>query len=265
MVLEGVIVCVNYSDFLSHTLPLNKGHFDKLVVVTDTKDIKTHNICEFWNVFCVKTDEIYVDNSQIPNKGIAINAGLRHLSNCDWVLHMDADIFLPPMTRNILESYPLDKNNIYGTDRMMCNSFEDWHNFLHGDVKAMHEGWIYLHTDFFNIGTRLIQYQEEGYLPIGFFQLWNPKVSNVFKYPTGNVGYDRSDVVFAKKWPKELTSFIPSLIVIHLANQKHGQGQNWKGRKTRYFQPNFRHTEIKKFLNFCEKCLNKIRQILDGE
>ena len=38
MYLEGIIVCVNYSDFLAHTLPYNKTHFDNLIVVTDTKE-----------------------------------------------------------------------------------------------------------------------------------------------------------------------------------------------------------------------------------
>lgn len=242
MKIECVIVCINYSDFLSHTIPYNKSLFDKIVVVTDTKDVKTKNLCEFWNVMCVQTDDVYVNGSKIPNKGIAINKGLEVLSKDEWVLHMDADIFLLPLTRSILERLPLEKDCLYGTDRMMCESYEDWHYFLHPetDTKSVLEGWIYLHMDKFKIGTRLIQYHEGGYWQIGYFQLWNPKESGIYTYPTDGVGFDRTDVVHLKQWTQEKRRFIPDFVVIHLSNESHAQGQNWYGRKTAPFTPIFK-------------------------
>lgn len=242
MKLEGVIVCINYSDFLSHTLPYNKSQFDRLVVVTDTKDTDTKNVCEFWNVMCVQTDDVYVGGSKIPNKGIAICRGMEKLDLDGWVLHMDADIFLLPLTKHILSRLPLDEGTLYGTDRLMCESYEDWHRFLHpdlGSVKAVLEGWIYLHMDRFKVGTRLVQYHEGGYWPIGYFQLWNPKGSGIKDYPTEGVGFDRSDVVHLKRWTREKRGFIPDFVVIHLSNESHAQGQNWQGRKTTPFVPEF--------------------------
>ena len=264
MKLECVIICINYSDFLSHTLPSNKSLCDRIVVVTDAKDTKTKTVCEFWNVQCVQTDDVYQNGSKIPNKGIAINKGLEVLSKSDWVLHMDADVFLLPLTRQILERMTLEKDSLYGTDRMMCESYEDWHYFLHPttEAKSLHEGWIYLHMDRFKIVTRLVQYHEGGYWPIGYFQLWNPKGSGVFDYPVEGVGFDRTDVVHLKRWESSKRRFIPDFVVVHLSNESHGQGQNWHGRKTRMFEPEFQTNLVKGIKNFFGKIKEKIKKFI---
>ena len=82
---EGVIVCVNYSDMLAHTLAAAKAQFNRLVVVTDTKDDATKNLCEYHHVECVRTDVFY-ENGDKFNKGKAINAGLARLSRKGWVV-----------------------------------------------------------------------------------------------------------------------------------------------------------------------------------
>lgn len=240
MKLEVVIVCINYGDFLSHTLSYNKSLFDKIVVVTDTKDLHTKNICEFWNIECVQTDKVYRDDDKIPNKGIAINEGLKKLDQDGWVLHMDADIFLLPLTRTILEKLEiktLKKDCLYSIDRLMCNSYEEWYSFMHPDIRAVHEGWIYLHVDRFPLGTRLVHYHDTGYWPIGYFQLWHPSTVYIYDYPTDVSGFDRTDVVHLKRWEQDKRLLIPDLVCIHLANQNHAQGQNWLGRKTAPFGP----------------------------
>jgi hypothetical protein len=237
MRIEAVIVCINYSDFLSHTLPHNKNQFDKIVVVTDPNDEETQRVCDFFNVQCIQTVGMYYGGDTVPNKGRAINAGLQALEKTGWVVQLDADIYLPPLTRHILESYPLNPHCLYGIDRLMCNSYADWYKYMHKTGKPVHEGWIYLHTEIFQIGTRLVQYYGDGYLPIGFFQLWHPGTSGISRYPTADVGYDRSDVVFLKQWARVHRQLIPDLLCIHLANAAHSMGQNWTGRKTPRFEP----------------------------
>ena len=237
MKLEGIIICVNYSDFLKNTLPHNKNFFNKLVVVTDSNDKETKKVCEFYNVQCVITDDFYDGDSKIPNKAKGINAGLKNLSCDGWVLHIDADVWLPPLTKHILEHYPLVGDRIYGIDRMMCNSYSEWYNFINNISYPVHEGWIYLHLHTFPIGQRIVQYQGEGYMPIGFFQLWNPKISGITTYPVEQPGYDRTDVLHLKQFPPEKRDFIPDLVCVHLASQKHAQGQNWLGRSTKEFRP----------------------------
>lgn len=129
MYLQAVTVCVNYSDFLAQTLPHNKQHFNHMIVVTTPEDKETQRVCEFYNVECVKTDE-FTQNGDPFNKAKGINVALNSLSRHDWVLHIDADIYLPPLTRGILERISLEKDKVYGIDRMMCPNFEEWTEFL---------------------------------------------------------------------------------------------------------------------------------------
>jgi len=113
--------------------------------------------------------------------------------------------------------------------------------------------------DRFKIGTRLVQYRDGGYWPIGYFQLWNPSGSGVFEYPTDGVGYDRTDVVHLKKWEKHKRKFIPDFVVVHLSNELHGQGQNWHGRKTKLFKPEFKMKFFKKLYSFLNSASEYIK------
>lgn len=251
-IFECVIVSINYSDFLAHTLPYNKSIFDRIIVVSDAKNVETKKVCEFWNVECISSDEVYEGDSKVPNKAIAINLGLDRLSKEGWVVQMDADIWLPPLTRHILQSYHLDEKGLYSMDRLMCNSYNDWMKFLYVRKKPIHEGWIYLHCDQFPMGTRLIQYHGEGYYPIGYFQLWSPSGSGIARYPIHKSGFDRTDVLHLKQWKREDRHLIPDLVCVHLANEEHKQGTNWQGRLTAPFGPD-NEVKTEKTTNFLRK------------
>lgn len=244
MYLEGVIICVGYADFLSHTLPLNKSQFNNLVVVTDTKDKDTKSLCEYYNVRCVQTDVFY-ENGDKFNKGKGINVGLETISKSGWVIHLDADIVLPPLTRTILENIELDSETLYGIDRMMCPTFEAWQNFM--NRPKLHEGWVYVHANSFPIGVRIAEYMSKGYEPIGFFQLWNPIESGVFTYPDEHGEADRTDVLFAKKFRRLKRQLLPEIVAIHLDSEDldmKDMGKNWNGRKTAPFT--FNHAVTRK-------------------
>lgn len=233
MKIYAVTVCVNYSDFLAHTLPHNKHLFDRYVVVTDTKDHKTKKLCEHYNIHCVQTDVFY-ENGAIINKGKGINEGLKHLPKDGWCVHLDADIWLPPLTKEILGRIELDPSCIYGIDRMMCPTHDEWIKYQ-TDPKPIHEGWVFVHPTAFPMGVRIAQYKGEGYLPIGFFQMWNPAGSGVYEYPDAHGAVDRSDVIFAKRWKRSKRGFIPEVIGIHLDSENADMGTNWEGRKTARF------------------------------
>jgi len=234
MKLEAVIICVNYSDFLAHTLPSTRNQFDKLVVVTDSKDEETKNLCEYYNVQCVQTDAFY-ENGDVFNKGKGINKGLQELDLDGWVVHLDADIYLPPLTRSILEGLQLDESKIYGVDRLMCPGYSDWLNYKE-NPSSIQEAWIYIHLDKFPVGARIAEYKTPlgGYEPIGYFQLWNPKRSGVTCYPDEHGLADRTDVLHCKKWPRSKRELVPEVVVIHLESEP-GMGVNWRGRKSAKF------------------------------
>lgn len=238
MIIECIQVCVNYADFLAHTLPANKIHFDKMVVVTTSDDKETQRICEYHNVECVVTNAFY-ENGDKFNKGKGINAGLQKLSMDGWVVHLDADMYLPPLTRSILQRLDLDHFSIYGIDRMMCPDYESWMAFI-SKPKLLHQGWVYIYADVFPMGVRIGEYNNTGYTPIGFFQMWSPRHSKVYHYPTQHGSADRTDVQFAKKWIRRCRGFIPEIIAIHLESEALGtmdMGKNWNGRRTAQFAP----------------------------
>lgn len=227
-----------YSDFLAHTLPHNKHHFDRLIVVTDTKDDSTKRLCEHLYVECIQTDVFY-ENGDSFAKAKGINVGLDALSKREWVIHLDADIYLPPMFRVILENIidELPKDNIYGIDRMMCPDYNAWANYI-DSPKPLHEGWIYVHPSIFPIGVRIAEYTHKGWEPIGFFQMWNPSASNVYTYPDKHGAADRTDVLFTKNWPRGKRQLIPEIIGIHIESENldlKNMGKNWNGRKTKLF------------------------------
>jgi hypothetical protein len=241
MYIEAVVICVNYSDYLAHTLPASRSVFDNMVVVTSTTDVDTVLICNKYNVRCLQTDAFYEDGASF-NKGAGINVGLAALSKKSWVVHLDADIYLPAMTRFILERVPLNQKKIYGIDRLMCESYSQWIEYLES-TRSLHESWTFAHLNLFPGGSRIVQYGDyiedggppDGWVPIGFFQLWHPGTSGVFDYPERHAAADRTDVLHTKKWKRADRELIPELVSIHLDSVKVRMGENWNGRRTPKF------------------------------
>ena len=232
-VLEGVIVCDRYHDFLRHTLPHNKFLFDKLVVVTSPEDTQTRKLCEFYHVECVPTDKIRSRWKEF-HKGEAINEGLNRLSKKGWVVHLDADIWLPPQTRELISRMDLDKSHIFGIDRYIVKGHDAWKEFTE-NPKLQHENGTWVHANTFPMGTRVMFPAGRGYIPIGFFQLWHPGVSGVKKYPEGHTTAGREDALFAFQWPRGMRGLLPEIIGYHLETEG-GMGVNWGGRTSPEFK-----------------------------
>ena len=229
--LECVITCVNYGDFLAHTLPLNKQHFDRVVIVTTPEDKATQRVCEFWNVHCIQEKRI-TENASFY-KGVGINRGLKALGKGGWTLHMDADIILPPTFRSHITHGQLNTNHIYGCDRFMVKSFEEWEEF-YTCPRLQHENNIFTHIDSFPMGARVYKSEESGYIPIGFFQLWHSD-SGVNEYPEQHKSAARGDMLFSLKWDRAHRSLLPEVVVYHLESQTVPMGTNWGGRQTKLF------------------------------
>lgn len=234
--IECVTYCNNYSDFLSETLPFNKHYFDNYIVATSLQDKKTIELCDLLNVHCIALDESKYEADEFRSH--CLNKALNELKYNDWAVNLDADVWLPPRTRDLLEIKSLDEKFIYGMDRMMCNSYEEWRKFI--KQPKIHEGWIYLHLNAFEMGVRNVAYTEDGYVPIGFFQLWNVRESGIKDYPIKHIDkkkwQERVDTIHAKRWKPEHRGFIPDIVAVHLESEQSEMGVNWdNGRKSPYF------------------------------
>jgi len=234
MKIEAIITCCDYSDFLSEVLPHNRVLFDKTVVVTAPEDSNTRRVCEFWNVTCIPTDVFETRWGKFA-KGAGINVGLQALDKDGWVLHLDADMLCPPLTRKLLTEADLDPTMLYGFDRHMCQGSAAWRQFL-ALPQLQHESNTWIHLDKFPIGTRLM-IERTGYIPLGFAQLWNPAASQVFEYPEQHATAARTDVQFATKWPRAKRALIPEIVMYHLESDDASKASNWSGRTTAPFGP----------------------------
>lgn len=232
MKIEAVITCVNYSDFLEHTLPDNLQHLDRLVVVTHPSDKGTQRLCSKYGVDCIET-EVMHDEGDKFNKGRAINLGLSNLRHEGWLLHLDADILLPHRFRNMLRHAKLDEKNLYGADRLNTVSYDQWDKHKHRIVPQHQWRFLVNPISEFPIGARLI-HQEYGYCPLGYFQLWHS--SKKRQYPIIGGSAEHSDVLFSIQWPRPERVLLPEFFVYHLESEGTApMGANWNGRKTKHF------------------------------
>lgn len=231
MKIEAVVVCKDYSDFLEHTLPENIEQLDRMVVVTHPSDSKTQALCHKYGVDCYPTEEMHRDGDPF-NKGRAINLGLSHLRHSDWLLHIDADILLPHRFKQMLEHSQLNRNYLYGCDRLNTLSYQNWVNHR-GKTIPQHQ-WRYLVTPNreFPLGSRLL-HQEYGWVPIGYFQLWHSSLRRQYPIVAGSA--EHSDVLFAVQWARSNRILLPEIFVYHLESEDAALGANWAGRKTKPF------------------------------
>lgn len=233
--IEAVVVCDKYSDFLVQTLPHNKFIFNNIVVVTSYEDKETQRVCEYHHVMCLKTDELMSRKGEF-HKGKGINAGLAELKMDGFVVHMDADIYLPPQSRILLERMGMDPTFIYGIDRFNVRGYKSWAKFM-SMPKLQQECDAYIHMNSFPLGARLMHNFAGGYLPIGFFQLWNPSASGIYKYPEEHTSAGRGDTLFAEQWPRSRRALLPEIVGYHLESTDASMAANWSGRTTAPFTP----------------------------
>jgi hypothetical protein len=236
MRLEGATICVGYGDFLAETLPLNRPHFDRLVVVTKPDDTETKEVCAKYDTECVTTHAFGPDGQFC--KGAGINVGLSHLNQDGWVLHLDADTLLPIHARQLLERRTLDPTCIYGADRINLVGRNTLDTHVRERLQQQPprtfgtEGW-WMNT------IRVVFYEHGGWVPCGFFQLWNPTGSGVRSYVEDRVVAEpahagNTDLQFvSNSWPLEKRIMLPELLLGHVESEQIGSGANWFGRKTR--------------------------------
>jgi hypothetical protein len=232
--LEAVVVSVDYSDFLTETLPTILRQVDRMVVVTAPEDVETQRVCDAYDCEVVLTDVIRSRWGEFA-KAKGINAGLEFLKCDGWVLHIDADIALPSRTRVLLDHAELDRSVLHGADRLKVPSYDSWR--AHQAMPAIQQDGYHVRLDAFQVMPRFNAWHIGGYAPVGYFQLWHPGVSGVSAYPDDHTEADRTDVLFASQWDRAHRALLPELAVYHLESEPAAQGTNWGGRQTMRFGP----------------------------
>jgi hypothetical protein len=230
--LEGVCVCVDYSDFLAASLKHNLHHFDRFVVVTTEKDKATQELCEKYSTECVITEDFHIEHNSSFNKGKMINLGLAHLRQNGWILHLDADIILPDRYRNLLDKHVLEPDCIYGAMRFNCVGVNNFKKYLSHPEPQFHHRYMVDTPGYLAAGATMM-HKEYGYVPIGYHQLWHSSKNR--KYPAFQGSAEHSDVLFAIQWGRNKRNVLPGIRVIHLESEKAKMGINWGGRKTAKF------------------------------
>ena len=244
MKLEAVTVCVGYADFLAETARYNAGLLDRWIIVTTEDDEATREICRVHDLETLLSNDHQRAAGGIGggvfNKGRMVDRGLQMLSADTWRLHLDGDIVLPAQFRRLLEGAHLDPRKLYGCDRMMVKSWDQWQavkaaGFLghtHCSINLPHG---------IDLGTRWAL-SSSGYVPIGFFQLWNG-LADEWRgrrhrtYPISHGDACRSDVQFSLQFDRRDRELLPEIVVVHLESEIAALGTNWNGRKSKPFGP----------------------------
>jgi hypothetical protein len=232
LIIEAVTVCRGFSDILEHSIINNQSLFDRWIIVTQHDDDATHRVCKRHGIDYVDTDA-FTRRGEKFNKGLAVNVGLAHLTCSQWMLHLDADILLPPQTRRFLENAELDTKSIHGIDRF---------NLIGGDKiaawkasgKPQYEWFCLINPpDGTSFGSRIVHFDYGGWMPIGFFQLWHAD-SKITRYPVKpNTDAEHTDVLHAMKWPRQKRILIPEILGIHIESEKVAWGANWQQRASK--------------------------------
>ena len=252
-----IIICVNYSDILKYTIKENIKVLKNITVVSDTKDVNTHKLCEDYNIKCLKTDIFY--DKEKPKLNSFFD-----LFKTDWWFNVYQFIFntdknkLFPSTYFFsifkkkwwydIYNYVFDTKKIFNKAKAVNYAIKktntDWVLLLDADIiipqqlslislNSLNKNYLYgTHRFIYKTKNDWLEKKNctlDFWKFVGFFQLFN-KTSTTF---TKNYyGYDEqynfansSDYFFMKKWKnneKKLLNFP----VIHLGETE----INWKGR-----------------------------------
>lgn len=240
MRIEAVSVCVGYGDFLAAVAPHNRPLLARWLVVTAPEDEVTRAACRAHSIECVTSAEHARDGAF--SKGRLIDRGLALLEADGWLLHLDADVALPPDLHQVLDDAHLDAACLHGCDRLNVRGWAAWQRLRAAGLACRPGPWaVHLARPETTVGTRVANVAH-GYTPIGFWQLWHASAAMwrsfpARRYPHRHGTAARTDVQFALLWDRRHRVHVPELVVYHLESEPAPMGANWAGRSTAPFGP----------------------------
>ena len=206
--IDAVTVCVNYADFLVHTIT-NKECFDRWMIVTVEQDEETIQVCQDNNLEYCFSDRLLSDGGF--HKGKAINDALMQMDCKDWVCLVDADtVLFPEAFKHCIENTEIHPDFLLG---------------LYGryqiDTVAELEAFT-LHT---NITKEDL---DEAGMMVGYFQMWHSSRRPFYSEQWHHAGGD--DILMRDSFHEDYWKILPTF-ALHLGPRF----RNHKGRKTARF------------------------------
>jgi hypothetical protein len=222
--LKAFIVCVEYADFLSRTLPVNKHHFSEIHVITTRKDRQTPYVCEKNEVHCHYTDAFYLNGAYF-NKYLALEETFDRVGRDGWICIMDADICWPQF---IDWSFAIPDRTGYTFDASKPLAMQMRPGFLYTPLRRM----------MVDVPDHLPQEPYWKQFPLhrqqvewaGYTQIFHGSDWHLGPAPWHQTNWKHAgggDSFFQQKWsPAE--KLRPPFEVLHLGQD----GRNWCGRVT---------------------------------
>lgn len=199
--IKGLVVCVDYDDYLGITLPANMRHLIECVVVTSPTDERTRAVAASVPGARLFMTDAFTRGGRRFNKGAAIEEAFDALGRDGWILVWDADTILP---QSLTLVPVMDPSRLYGAKRRLCGSDEVPPESKWRDWPVSREaGWP------------------------GYFQLFHGSALHDVR-PWYGVVSDHAgigDAYFQNHWPVEKKGWLP-VEVLHLGPRD----TNWHGR-----------------------------------
>lgn len=210
MKLNAILVCVDYSDLLSISLPYNRHHFDRVMVVTTHTDTKTIEIATEQKCWVWTTDAFYRDGA-IFNKWRSLEEGLDAFGREGWMVIADADILWP----KTVELFDAPGTLCTPRRRMLL------------DTRHLQEHGVPPEEIWYKFPLHPQEHEFAGYTQV--FHSSDPVLGRPPWHEIDYTSAGTADSWFQMKWPASL-KIRPSWEVLHIG----AAGQNWCGRVTPY-------------------------------
>lgn len=219
--IEAVVVCVEYADFLALTLPRMLACFDEVAVVSVADDHETTALCEGLGARLVQSTRRNFMGLKF-NLPALINDGFAALSAEEWLVKIDADIYLPPGFAEVMRATMGDPEVLYGAQRYFAEDRATLSRFVgDGDWSALEPPY------------------EPSDAALGFFQGFHAKTPRLAGRPTRYeeqryVGPSQTnDRLFRAAFADRGVTILPAPVV-HLGID--AIGTNWRGRTSPRFE-----------------------------
>jgi hypothetical protein len=218
--MNALTVCVNYHDYLALTLPLNRRHFRRFLVVTSPEDNQTAHLAAQWNCDLHVTDAFTRGGADF-NKWLALEEGLDVLGRQGVLCLLDADTVLPPELRVEHHSHGVTLNETAVLRGMLLTPLR------HMMLDATKPIPPYNEWDQYKLHGN--QGEWAGYCQI--FHADDPVLGDPPWHETNWRHAGGADSLFQRKWPRD-RKIRPHWKVLHLGPA----GTNWCGRRSPYLE-----------------------------